>query len=67
MGKKFVKILFGSTKKPRNIYLDDISKAYSYRNKKTPILPKYEDDNDLTMIDDIHSQGFECAITNFPS
>lgn len=53
MGKKCVKILYGANKRAKNIYLDDIRKVYSYRIKKTPKLPKYEDENDLTIKDDI--------------
>ena len=47
MGKKCVKVIQGIAKTPRNIYLDDIRKAYSYQKKKTPKHPKYQDDDDL--------------------
>ena len=50
MGKKCVKIILGIHKTPRNIYLCDIKKAYSHVNRKTPKLPKYEDDDDLITI-----------------
>ena len=50
MGKKCVKTLVGIDKTPRNIYLVDIKKAYSHIRRKTPKLPKYEDDDDVTSI-----------------
>lgn len=68
MGKKCVKVVQGIAKTPRNIYLDDIRKAYSHQKKKTPKLPKYEADDDLiTMSAEIRKHSFGINAINFAS
>jgi hypothetical protein len=38
MSKKFVVLKCGSD---RRLYLDDIAKVYTFKNRKTPKVPKY--------------------------
>lgn len=46
MGKKFVHVEIVSTSKIYKLRTDDIRKAHSFDMRKTPKIPKYDEEDD---------------------
>ena len=68
MTKKCVKVVCGTEKTERRLYIDDIKKAHSYRKRRTPKVPRYDlcDQDELTISSEIrkcsyNAQSFHMA------
>ena len=68
MGKKCVRVVCGKYKVPRNLHLADIKSAHSFKIRKTPKLPRFDDNSDLlTISSEIRKNSYSSTATQYAS